>query len=53
MFRTAVKYVGNFANTVPDISTAVALLKLINCLCEKTDDKQLTKTSGKSVKNKI
>ncbi|XP_053376879.1 Fanconi anemia group D2 protein-like [Mercenaria mercenaria] len=44
LVKTAIKYISNFANTVPDISTAVALLKVLTTLCEKTEDRQLTKT---------
>ncbi|XP_060605548.1 Fanconi anemia group D2 protein-like [Ruditapes philippinarum] len=43
LVKTAVKYISNFANTVPDIGTAVTLLKVLTSLCEKSEDRQLTR----------
>ncbi|XP_052284224.1 Fanconi anemia group D2 protein-like isoform X1 [Dreissena polymorpha] len=41
--RLAMQYIANFANTAPDIYTAVTLLKLLISLAEKADDQTLMK----------
>ncbi|KAL4226050.1 Fanconi anemia group D2 protein [Mactra antiquata] len=38
----SVKYMSKFSSTIPDITTAVTLLKVLTTLCEKSDNKQLT-----------
>ena len=45
--KTAMQYLENFGNTVPDIYTAVTLLKLLITLSEKAESKSLTKKLGK------
>ena len=45
--KTAMQYLENFGNTVPDIYTAVTLLKLLITLSEKAESKALTKKLGK------
>ena len=41
------QYLENFANTIPDIYTAVTLLKLLITLSEKAESKDLSKKLGK------
>ncbi|KAH3820459.1 hypothetical protein DPMN_122205 [Dreissena polymorpha] len=42
------QYIANFANTAPDIYTAVTLLKLLISLAEKADDQTLMKKLGEN-----
>lgn len=41
------QYLENFGNTIPDINTAVTLLKLLITLSEKAESKELSKKLGK------
>lgn len=43
LVKTSMQYVSNFSNTVPDVSTAFTLIKLLVALTEKVEDKQLSR----------
>ena len=42
------QYLENFGNTIPDIHTAVTLLKLLITLSEKAESKSLSQKLGKN-----
>jgi len=45
-YRSAMQYVANCSTTVPDLYTAVTLLKLLTCLADKSEEIVLTRKLG-------